>query len=439
MAGTELSIKRIIKVWWPLAASWMLMGLEGPMMTAVMARLAHPEISLAAYGGVVYPMALIIETPVIMLLSASTALSKDNNSYRLMQRFMMLTGISLSTLHFLVAVTPLYDVVISDIMGAQPEVATTARIGVLLLTPWTWSIAYRRFNQGVLIRNGYSGVVGSGTIIRLLSNTCVLAIGYQLGTIPGVAVASAAQAMGVVNEAIYIGIRVRPVLRKNIYPVVAEETLTTRAFLKYYLPLVATSFLTLIWQPLGSAAMNRMSQPIESLAVWQVLSGYIFINRTLGIAFNEVVVALLDGPAAYRALRRFATYLTATLGVVFTVLTLSPFLTFWLQDFAVLTPDLVQLGLATAWIAIPVPALTVLQSWYQGAILTGNETRGITESTVMFIVAAVLVLAFGILWGRGAGLYYGMTSLLAANAAQTIWVYFRSRPMMRSMAPVTPA
>lgn len=53
------------------------MGLEGPAISAVIARLANPEINLAAYGGVVFPLALFIEAPIIMLLAASTALSTD--------------------------------------------------------------------------------------------------------------------------------------------------------------------------------------------------------------------------------------------------------------------------------------------------------------------------------------------------------------------------
>jgi len=45
--------KRIMKSLYPLAASWLLMGIEMPMITAVMARLANPEISLATHGGIV--------------------------------------------------------------------------------------------------------------------------------------------------------------------------------------------------------------------------------------------------------------------------------------------------------------------------------------------------------------------------------------------------
>jgi hypothetical protein len=73
-----LPTKRILQVWWPLAASWALMALEGPAISAIVARLADPEVHLAAYGGIVFPLALFIAAPIIMLLAASTALSVDD-------------------------------------------------------------------------------------------------------------------------------------------------------------------------------------------------------------------------------------------------------------------------------------------------------------------------------------------------------------------------
>lgn len=71
----SLSTRRIARAWWPLAASWLLMGAEAPILSAVVARLADPEINLAAYSGIVFPLSLIIESPIIMLLAASTTLS----------------------------------------------------------------------------------------------------------------------------------------------------------------------------------------------------------------------------------------------------------------------------------------------------------------------------------------------------------------------------
>ena len=58
------------------------MGIESPMLAAFVARMATPEITLAAWGSLVYPISLVVEGPIIMLLTASTALANDLPSYK---------------------------------------------------------------------------------------------------------------------------------------------------------------------------------------------------------------------------------------------------------------------------------------------------------------------------------------------------------------------
>src|SRR5437773_875992 len=155
-----LSLAYVATRWAPLAGSWLLMGLELPAVSAVMARLPHATVSLAAYGGVVFPLSLLIESPIVMLLTASTALSKDWSSYRLVRRFMLIAASSLTLLHALVAFTPLYDLVVGRMLAPPAAVLEPARRGLQIMLPWTLSIAYRRFQQGVLIRFGRSRAVG---------------------------------------------------------------------------------------------------------------------------------------------------------------------------------------------------------------------------------------------------------------------------------------
>ena len=94
-------------MWWPLAGSWLLMGLELLLVAATVSRLANAEIHLAAYGGVVFPLSLFIEAPIIMILVASTALCKDWSAYRLMRNFIVTLGGSLTLLHILLAFSSL--------------------------------------------------------------------------------------------------------------------------------------------------------------------------------------------------------------------------------------------------------------------------------------------------------------------------------------------
>src|SRR5262252_2135820 len=106
-----LTLGEVISTWLPLAGSWILMGLELPVVSAAMARMPHATVSLAAYGGVVFPLALLIESPILMLLTASTALARDRRSYAVVRRFMFTAAGLLTVLHAVLAFTPLFDVI----------------------------------------------------------------------------------------------------------------------------------------------------------------------------------------------------------------------------------------------------------------------------------------------------------------------------------------
>jgi hypothetical protein len=408
------------------------MGAELPALSAVVARLPNPEINLAAYGGIVFPLALIIEAPIIMLLAASTALSKDMASYRKLRRFTMVAGGTLTAVHLLVALTPLYYVVVVNILHAPQVIVEPGRIGLILMTPWTWSIAYRRFNQGVLIRFGHSQTIGVGTIIRLCADLVVLAVGYSLGNVQGIVVATLAVSAGVISEAIYVGIVVRPVIRDELKPApVVTPELTLRAFLDFYIPLAMTSLFFLLAQPMGSAAISRMPMALESLAVWPVVSGLVFMFRSLGVAYNEVVVALLDKPRSYASLHRFTWWLSLFSTLALLVMTVTPLSDWWFSIVSGLNPVLAAMAGLALWFALPMPALAVLQSWYQGAILHSRVTRGITEAVLIYLVISVLLYMLGVAWGQAAGLYVGLAVISISMAGQTFWLWMRSRPSIQ--------
>jgi hypothetical protein len=423
---TPLSWPRIFRAWWPLAASWMLMGLELPAVSAVVARLPEPQINLAAYG-VVFALSMIIESPIIMLLAASTALSRDWDSYLKVRRFMMNAGAFLTTLHVVIAFTPVYYFVVVDLIGAPSAIIEPARWGLMIMTPWTWSIAYRRFNQGVLIRFGHSNAVGLGTAVRLSANLVVLSIGYLVGTMPGIIVAASAVSMGVMSEALFVGLRVRPILKRLQQIKPDGDPLTLKTFLRFYIPLALTSLLTLLVQPIGSAAISRMPGALESLAVWPVVSGLLFLLRSVGIAYNEVVVALLGEPQAQESLRRFAKILSLSLTAILFLVTATPLAGFWFRELSGLSPALAHLAQSSLWFALLLPAFSVWQSWYQGSLVYARTTRGVTEAMALSLIVSSAILGAGVLWGRITGLYIAQAAFTLGGLAQMLWLAYRTR------------
>lgn len=403
------------------------MGFELPVISAILARLDDPEIHLAAYGGVVFPISLLIEAPIIMLLAASTALSKDWTSYLLLRRFTVLLAVPLTVLHILVAFTPIFDIVVSDILAAPEVIYEPARIGLMLMTPWTGSIALRRFQQGVLIRVGQSKSVATGTAIRLGTNIFVLCAGYSLGTFPGIVVATSAIALGVIAEALFVNIRVKPILRQwKRHHDPGPTSLTAHQLWEFYLPLAITPVLTLLALPIGSAALSRMPLALESLAVWPVVAGLSFTFRSLGLAYHEVVVAMFERQGAAQALQRFAVFLALSTSGALLIITATPLSHIWMSTISNLSPTLTTLGQNSLWLVILMPALTVMESWYQGVLVHSHQTKAITQAVLIYLLGSSTILTVGIYAGHVTGLYVSLTAMVVGFSIQTLWLKGRS-------------
>ncbi|UCE62788.1 MAG: hypothetical protein JSU59_07845 [Nitrospirota bacterium] len=424
---STITLSSVFQLWWPLAGSWALMGLELPAVSAIMARLAEPEIHLAAYGGVVFPISLLIEAPVIMLLAASTALSKDWNAYRFLRRFMLQLACSLTLLHILVAFTPLYDVVVIGVLGVPNEIVEPARMGLMLMTPWTAAIAVRRFQQGLLIRFGHTHSVGIGTAVRLSANGTVLLLGLFVGDIPGIVVGTAAVSLGVMSEALFIHIRVQPLLRiLRDQSGATSDSLTLRQLLTFYLPLAVTPLLTLLSLPIGSAALSRMPRALESLAVWPVLAGLSFTMRSFGLAYQEVVVALIERPGSIKTLRRFAEILGVATSGLLLVIASTPLATVWFADLAGLSPELTALGASAIWLAIFMPALSVIESFFQGMLVQSRRTKAIIQAVIIYLFTNSTILVGGTYYGQVTGLYIGVMAVVLGHSLQSFWLWKRS-------------
>jgi hypothetical protein len=415
-------------MWWPLAGSWMLMGLELPLVTATISRLVNPEVHLAAYGGVVFPLSLLIESPVIMILVASTALCKDWSAYRLIRNFILLLGGILTLVHITVAFTPLYEIIVIDVLGAPEVIVEPARIGLQCMTPWTLSIAVRRFLQGIVIRAGQTRLIGLGTLIRLFVSSSVLLGGLVLNSFTGIVVATVAMSSGVMIEAALILLFVRPILKglkeSNPQPVVP---LTLKQLGAFYWPLALTPLITLATLPIVSAGISRMPQALESLAVWPVLGGLSFVFRSVGFAMQEVVVALYDRPHFLAPLRKFVGLVSLCTSGTLLLIAATPLSAIWFEWVAALTPELSTLASTALWLMVMFPALSPWESFFQGELVHRGFTTCITQAVSLYLAGSSLLLFLGVLYGQVTGLYVGLAAMAAGLVIQTWWLWKHSR------------
>ena len=420
----DLDQRTILSTWWPVAASWILMGVEMPLIAAVLGRLPDAEVQLAAYGGVVFPVSLLIESPVIMLLAASTRLSDSPENFRYLQRFSRILGYGLTAVHGLIAFTPLFDLLVVGLLSPPVEVVEPSRLGFQLMLPFTAAVAERRFHQGLLIRFGRQRQVGVGTVIRLVATTIPLGIAIGLGSDRGAAFAAAAVSVGVVSEAVFARIGAFRIERGPLAQAVSDRTLDLATTIRFYTPLALTSTISLASYAIASAGMNHMPSALASLALWPAVSGLNFFSRSSGVAFNEVAVRHAGDPGGHRALLRFALVAGVLFSLLVLLVTVTPLGRFWYVWLEGSPEESMSLATAATLVMVPMPLLSFLASHWQGLLVEVHRTRPISEGVAIGLAGIGGTLLAFIQWPVLGGIVAATLAMTVGATVQAAWLWW---------------
>lgn len=429
----DLTYGKIFWFWSPLALMWVMMAVEQPFIAAVIARLPRPEANLAAFG-ITFSLALLVEGPVIMLLTAGTALPRDRQSYQRLLHFTHLLAMSLTGLHLLIGLTPLYELIVGRMIGAPAELMGPSRTAFLILTPWTSAIAYRRLWQGVLIRFDRTKIVPVTISARLITTSTVLLLGLFWGRFEGIYVGASALSLGVTLAAIVSYLFARPTIQRHLSHLdPGEPALSWRGLLNFYLPLALTSLIVLVAQPVLAIGLARAPDPLSSLAIWPVIMGFLFLGRAMALSLQEAVVALLEDPRNYSRLRRFALLLAGLLTAAMVMVAVTPLADLWYVQVMGLDPTLSGVARTATLILVPIPGLTTLISWRRGLLIHVKQTAPISQSVLINIAVLGVVMAGAILLQPAPGAVLAAAALSASVSVEWLFLSWRCRPVARRL------
>ena len=396
MDTPERTQKAIFLFWVPLAATWLMMSLEGPFLAAVIARLPEPRYNLAAYG-VAFAFALLVEAPVIMIMSASTALAEDRLKFRRLRNFTYTLNGLVTLVQLLILIPSVFHFIMEDLIALPPQVATLVYGSLWLLLPWPGAIGHRRLYQGILIRDDRTRLVAVGTVIRLTAMAATGLLLFFFVKPAGAYVGAAALSMGVMAEAAMSHIMALASLRRlpeaeEGKRADGEEELTYRRILDFYYPLALTSLISLAAQPMMTFFMGRATAPVESLAVFPVVISLTFIFRSMGLSFQEVAITLVGRRFEhFRALTRFGLVLGLAASGGMALVALTPLSDVWFITVSGLSEELARFALLPAALLVPLPFMSVLLSYQRALLVVARRTRPITLATILEVGGIALV------------------------------------------------
>ena len=428
--------------WAPLAATWIMMATEGPFLAAIIARLPDPTFNLAAYG-VAFALAILIEAPVIMLMSAATSLVRDRVTYLKLRNFARFLSLGTTGMLLVLLVPSVYSWLTGTVIGLPAEVADLTYGALWFFLLWPSAIGYRQFLQGVLIRAGKTRLVPWGTVMRLIGMVSAALVGYFVFDMPGAWVGGLALGTGVTVEAIAARFMAASTVRDVLGGKGDLESqgcnVTYRDIATFYFPLALTSLIGLTVQPLLIFFMGRSIAPIESLAVFPVVHALSFFFRSMSLAFQDTAIALMgDRFTHFPELKKFSLSLGLATTAGLSLVAFTPLSRLWFETISGLTPELTSFALTPTRIIVPLPFLSVLLSLQRAILVEGRKTRYITVASALEVgVVAVVFITLG--WQLNfVGATAAFSAFLCGRLSSNVYMLVGCREVLREQRAPTP-
>lgn len=419
------TVRQMLSLWVPLAASIVMMVLEPSVINIGLGRTADPELALAAYG-VAYGLALLVEAPILMLLDASVARSTDRAAFVLIRRFTLGLGLIVTATGLLVSLTPLYGLLVEDLMNIPPDVAARARPTLQVLSLWPLPIGWRRAHQGVLIRTQRTAVISVATVVRLLTLACILFGGLVLLPGRGALLAGIAMVISAFLEAALITWATRPILRSDAFqaerPDGGHTSLGLGELWRFYQPLAMTTILRQTTRPLLNTGIAAAAMVRASLATWPVAWGLATLITGPAWSLQQLTTTLVSDQVAYQKVRRFVLTLSAFLSLILGLVVFTPAYGWVMGSVYNLSPELQDLARPAVQLLVVIPLMMGAQALLRGVLIRGGSTGAVRTAMAINVSMTGATLLVGIAVLSPTGVVLAAAATLIGGLAELAWL-----------------
>ena len=412
-------------LWLPLAVSQLMMVLEPTIINIGLGRTFDAELALAAYG-VAFSLALLIEAPILMVLDASVARSVDRAAFRLIERFALGLGLAVLAIGLIVSITPLYGLIVEDLMKIPADVAAHARPTLQILSFWPLPIGWRRAQQGLLIRTGRTFAISAATVVRLVTLSAALAGGLALFPRRGAVVAGWSMNLSVFVEAVLVTWAARRAVRLGVVPEGGAAP-AARHLWRFYRPLATTSVIQQAARPLLNAGIAAAVLGVDSLAAWPVTWSLVILIAGPGWSLQQLTNALAVDEAAYRRVRLFCLGICAVFVALLALVALTPLYGLAMGGIYNLSPELQALARPATLLLIPFPLLLGMQGVLRGVRIRRARTTAVRSGVVVNVLVLALTIVLGVTLVHPTGVLLAAIANQTSILAELAWLRWRAK------------
>ena len=419
----------------PLGATSLLVAATHSLFNAGLARLADPDIYIAAFA-VAKSFMNVFQSAVAMIPQTVTALVKDSTTYNKVRRFIYLDALGITIVLGLFTFSGLARWTIQHAMGLNEEVLeqSVVILGVLILFPAT--VTMRNFYQGITIKFRMTPLVTLSTVVRIVYVTLFIWIIQWLAKLIPAGILAGIMFLGagfIESLILYLGTRwtikdPRIQLDKENYKDTGAvpQPFTTGVIMRFFWPLVLTSLIATLTGPIINASLGRTLQPEMIISAYAIAWGLGFIINSPLVMFHQVPLNFIDedNPATINTVKRFGVALGLFSGVALLLVAFTPAGMYILTKWIGATPATGEMAMDVLRFMCLLPGLMVIREYYWGILMKRHMTKMIGRGKIVSLAAltcAIVLLSFFSLPNPAV---IGAIGMVAAESGEIIYLYY---------------
>jgi hypothetical protein len=207
---------------------------------------------------------------------------------------------------------------------------------------------------------------------------------------------------------------------------------TLRQLLSFYIPLVLTSQMMTLSNPLINVALSRADEPRLHLAAYSVCFGLAVFLNAPALVSRDVGAGLCTSQGAYHKLLRQVTFLGLVIGLADLALALTPLGDLVFEQVLGATGRVTTEARRVALAMAPIPLLVGVRGLNSALALRARQTRLLTQATflrLLIVIAILLALATS---DRLVASAVGW-SLTGGIALETAWIMWVTRGLLAAL------
>jgi hypothetical protein len=207
---------------------------------------------------------------------------------------------------------------------------------------------------------------------------------------------------------------------------------------RFHAPLAATSVMSLLGQPLIGAGLARMANPIQSLAAWPVIFGYLLIARSPSFALTEMVIALKEKADSSGVVGRFCVGVGVVTSGALGLCLLFPVVKSILLNFTGLTPDLADVAILGMCAGVALPLFQAVKNWQRGLLMAEKTTSPIYLGMALNLLMTGLTIGIGVVM-KWPGAATAGAALAVAALCECVFLWYGLKESRRPALAAIPS